>query len=81
MQIWIPTNPRGAERLAPGIIESQSDLYPRRLWGSPDKVSKIIINSSSSSSLSNFTNLPLYIFYNGGLLCICRTYPSDQSIL
>lgn len=43
MQIWIPTNPRGAERLAPGIIESQSDLYPRRLWGSPDKVSSIII--------------------------------------
>ncbi|XP_024047293.1 uncharacterized protein LOC18051204 [Citrus clementina] len=36
-KIWIPTNPRGAERLAPGIIESQSDLYPRRLWGSPDK--------------------------------------------
>ncbi|XAR51922.1 hypothetical protein NMG60_11006726 [Bertholletia excelsa] len=34
-KIWVPTNPRGAERLAPGIIESQSDLYLRRLWGLP----------------------------------------------
>ncbi|CAL5213526.1 unnamed protein product [Lathyrus oleraceus] len=34
-KIWIPTNPRGAERLPPRIIESQSDLYLRRLWGLP----------------------------------------------
>ncbi|KAI8542427.1 hypothetical protein RHMOL_Rhmol08G0137400 [Rhododendron molle] len=25
-QIWVPANPRGAERLAPGIIESESQL-------------------------------------------------------
>ncbi|XP_057982311.1 uncharacterized protein LOC131167523 [Malania oleifera] len=34
-KIWVPTNPRGAERLAPGIIESESDLFLRRLWGRP----------------------------------------------
>ncbi|XP_021299046.1 uncharacterized protein LOC110427774 [Herrania umbratica] len=36
-KIWIPTNPRGAERLPPDIIESESDLYPRRLWGQPSE--------------------------------------------
>nr|XP_009771349.1 PREDICTED: uncharacterized protein LOC104221902 [Nicotiana sylvestris]XP_009771350.1 PREDICTED: uncharacterized protein LOC104221902 [Nicotiana sylvestris]XP_009771351.1 PREDICTED: uncharacterized protein LOC104221902 [Nicotiana sylvestris] len=34
-KIWVPSNPRGAERLSPGIIASESDLYPRRLWGLP----------------------------------------------
>ncbi|CAI8618030.1 unnamed protein product [Vicia faba] len=34
-KIWIPTNPRGAERLPSRIIESQSDFYLRRLWGLP----------------------------------------------
>ncbi|KAL7232663.1 hypothetical protein ACSBR2_010637 [Camellia fascicularis] len=36
-KIWVPTNPRGAERLPPGIIESQSDFYLRRLWGLPSE--------------------------------------------
>lgn len=36
-EIWVPTNPRGAERLPPGIIESESDLYLRRLWGLPSE--------------------------------------------
>ncbi|XWS30416.1 hypothetical protein CRYUN_Cryun24cG0115800 [Craigia yunnanensis] len=36
-KIWIPTNPRGAERLPPGIIESESDFYLRRLWGQPSE--------------------------------------------
>ncbi|GMJ09383.1 hypothetical protein like AT3G27470 [Hibiscus trionum] len=36
-KIWIPTNPRGAERLPPGIITSESDLYLRRLWGQPSE--------------------------------------------
>ncbi|KAK0591315.1 hypothetical protein LWI29_038319 [Acer saccharum] len=36
-KIWIPTNPRGAERLPPDIIESQSDFYLRRLWGIPSE--------------------------------------------
>ncbi|MED6150491.1 hypothetical protein PIB30_072821 [Stylosanthes scabra] len=35
--IWVPTNPRGAERLPPGIINSQSDLFLRRLWGQPNE--------------------------------------------
>ncbi|KAL8471239.1 hypothetical protein ACS0TY_028775 [Phlomoides rotata] len=34
-KIWIPTNPRGAERLPPGVIAAESDLYSRRLWGLP----------------------------------------------
>ncbi|KAI8533585.1 hypothetical protein RHMOL_Rhmol10G0021600 [Rhododendron molle] len=36
-KIWVPTNPGGAERLAPGIIESESDFYLRRLWGLPNE--------------------------------------------
>ncbi|KAK3183666.1 hypothetical protein Dsin_030952 [Dipteronia sinensis] len=36
-KIWIPTNPRGAERLPPDIVESQSDFYLRRLWGIPSE--------------------------------------------
>ncbi|XP_022739340.1 uncharacterized protein LOC111291704 isoform X2 [Durio zibethinus] len=36
-KIWIPTNPRGAERLPPGIISSESDFYLRRLWGQPSE--------------------------------------------
>lgn len=38
MQIWVPTNPRGAERLPPGIVESESDFNLRRLWGMPSEV-------------------------------------------
>ncbi|OVA20589.1 Protein of unknown function DUF707 [Macleaya cordata] len=36
-KIWVPTNPRGAERLPPGIVTSESDLYLRRLWGNPNE--------------------------------------------
>ncbi|KAM5581795.1 hypothetical protein ABKV19_010829 [Rosa sericea] len=36
-KIWVPTNPPGAERLPPGIVESESDLYLRRLWGLPSE--------------------------------------------
>ncbi|KAM7269077.1 hypothetical protein ACFE04_024574 [Oxalis oulophora] len=34
-KIWVPSNPRGAERLPPGIVEAESDFYLRRLWGLP----------------------------------------------
>ncbi|KAK7260657.1 hypothetical protein RIF29_26896 [Crotalaria pallida] len=34
-KIWVPSNPRGAERLPPGIVNSQSDFYLHRLWGLP----------------------------------------------
>lgn len=37
-QIYVPTNPRGAELLPPGIVVPQSDLYLRRLWGDPSEV-------------------------------------------
>ncbi|KAM1712567.1 hypothetical protein ACFX12_023432 [Malus domestica] len=36
-KIWVPTNPRGAESLPPGIIASESDFYLRRLWGLPSE--------------------------------------------
>ncbi|KAJ4974805.1 hypothetical protein NE237_007979 [Protea cynaroides] len=35
--IWVPTNPRGAERVPPGIIVAESDFYLRRLWGNPSE--------------------------------------------
>ncbi|XP_060195573.1 uncharacterized protein LOC132624856 [Lycium barbarum] len=34
-EIWVPSNPRGAERIPPDFVASESDLYPRRLWGLP----------------------------------------------
>ncbi|CAL1391662.1 unnamed protein product [Linum trigynum] len=36
-KIWVNENPRGAERLPPGIVTSESDLFLRRLWGMPDE--------------------------------------------
>ncbi|MCH96582.1 hypothetical protein A2U01_0017569, partial [Trifolium medium] len=36
-KIWVPNNPRGAERLPPGIVNAQSDFYLRRLWGLPSE--------------------------------------------
>ncbi|KAA3489538.1 Trimethylguanosine synthase [Gossypium australe] len=35
--IYVPTNPRGAELLPPGIVVPESDLYLRRLWGEPSE--------------------------------------------
>ncbi|KAJ8443768.1 hypothetical protein Cgig2_029673 [Carnegiea gigantea] len=32
LQIWVTTNPRGAERLPPEIVVRESDFYLRRLW-------------------------------------------------
>ncbi|WMV28940.1 hypothetical protein MTR67_022325 [Solanum verrucosum] len=37
LKIWVPSNPRGAERLPPRIVASESDYYPRRLWGKPSE--------------------------------------------
>ncbi|OMO67426.1 hypothetical protein CCACVL1_20527 [Corchorus capsularis] len=36
-KIYVPTNPRGAELLPPGIVVSESDFYLRRLWGEPSE--------------------------------------------
>ncbi|KAL1565218.1 hypothetical protein AAHA92_07461 [Salvia divinorum] len=36
-KIWVPSNPKGVERLPPGIIASESDFYLRRLWGKPSE--------------------------------------------
>ncbi|XP_047962953.1 uncharacterized protein LOC125207594 [Salvia hispanica] len=36
-KIWVPSNPKGAEMLPPGIVASESDFYLRRLWGKPSE--------------------------------------------
>ncbi|KAJ8758887.1 hypothetical protein K2173_002666 [Erythroxylum novogranatense] len=36
-KIWVPSNPRGAEMLPPGIVAAESDFYLRRLWGNPSE--------------------------------------------
>ncbi|KAH9602993.1 hypothetical protein KSS87_003579 [Heliosperma pusillum] len=36
-KIYVPTNPRGAEMLPPGIVVPESDFYLRRLWGEPNE--------------------------------------------
>lgn len=55
MQIWVPSNPRGAETLPPKIVSSESDLYARRLWGNPSEVCipanyNVCMNSTLNSS-------------------------------
>ncbi|KVI05686.1 Protein of unknown function DUF707 [Cynara cardunculus var. scolymus] len=37
-KIFVSSNPRGAERLPPAIVASQSDFYPRRLFGRPSEI-------------------------------------------
>lgn len=37
-QIYVPSNPRGAESLPPGIVVPETDLFLRRLWGEPSEV-------------------------------------------
>ncbi|PWZ31970.1 hypothetical protein Zm00014a_036533 [Zea mays] len=36
-KVYVPTNPRGAESLAPGIVVPESDFHQHRLWGNPDE--------------------------------------------
>ncbi|OWM76121.1 hypothetical protein CDL15_Pgr009767 [Punica granatum] len=36
-KIWVSSNPRGAERLAPKIIAAESDFYLHKLWGNPSE--------------------------------------------
>lgn len=42
-QIYVPTNPHGAETLPPGIVVPESDFYLRRLWGLPSEVYSTMI--------------------------------------
>ncbi|XP_074581031.1 uncharacterized protein LOC141837555 isoform X1 [Curcuma longa] len=37
LKIYVPSNPRGAERLPPKILVPESDFYLRRLWGNPEE--------------------------------------------
>lgn len=36
-RIWVQSNPTGAEKLPPGIVQSASDFYLHRLWGDPEE--------------------------------------------
>lgn len=36
-KIYVPSNPRGAEMLPPGIVVPESDFYLRRFWGEPSE--------------------------------------------
>ncbi|XP_047316205.1 uncharacterized protein LOC124919883 isoform X2 [Impatiens glandulifera] len=36
-KIWVSENPKGAERLPPGIVVAETDYYLRRLWGKPSE--------------------------------------------
>ena len=38
LQIYVSTNPKGAERLPPGIVVPETDLYPRKSWGEHSEV-------------------------------------------
>uniref|UniRef100_A0A0E0KXL0 tRNA pseudouridine(55) synthase n=1 Tax=Oryza punctata TaxID=4537 RepID=A0A0E0KXL0_ORYPU len=37
LKIYVPTNPKGAERLAPAIVVPETDFHLRRLWGEPSE--------------------------------------------
>ncbi|CAI9093034.1 OLC1v1028435C1 [Oldenlandia corymbosa var. corymbosa] len=37
LKVWVPSNPRGAEKLPPHFVANESDLFPRRLWGKPSE--------------------------------------------
>lgn len=50
LQVWAPSNPRGAESLPPKIVVSESDLYARRLWGNPSEVCTCKLPSLNSSN-------------------------------
>eukprot|EP01018_Ginkgo_biloba_P025186 Gb_00631 [translate_table: standard] len=85
-KIYVPTNPRGAETLPPGIVVAETDLYLRRLWGKPSEdllfkqkylvtftvgfEQREIVNSAVSKFSENFTIL---LFHYDG-----RTSEWDQ---
>ncbi|KAL8188805.1 hypothetical protein R6Q57_029560 [Mikania cordata] len=52
-EIYVSTNPRGTERLPPAIIASESDFYPRKLYGRPSEVSISTVKSQLSVKISN----------------------------
>uniref|UniRef100_A0A0C9QS83 TSA: Wollemia nobilis Ref_Wollemi_Transcript_12272_1783 transcribed RNA sequence n=1 Tax=Wollemia nobilis TaxID=56998 RepID=A0A0C9QS83_9CONI len=85
-KIYVPTNPRGAETLPPGIVVPETDLYLRRLWGKPSEdvvfkqkylvtftvgfEQRDIVNAAVSKFSENFTIL---LFHYDG-----RTSEWDQ---
>ncbi|KAB5545235.1 hypothetical protein DKX38_013347 [Salix brachista] len=64
-KIWVPSNPRGAERLPPRIVAAESDLYLRRLWGNPnenEQTALLILNDSTVViQLMDLTSTPKYL--------------------
>ncbi|KAF9677867.1 hypothetical protein SADUNF_Sadunf08G0152400 [Salix dunnii] len=69
-KIWVPSNPRGAERLPPRIVAAESDFYLRRLWGNPNELCLlhneqtallILDDSAVVIQLMDLTSTPKYL--------------------
>lgn len=72
LQIWVPSNPRGAERLPPGIVASESDLYTRRLWGLPSEVCQFCMYAYWSTLLIlliTCQQLLVHVMWIDGIIC------------
>ena len=61
LQIYVPTNPRGAESLAPGIVVPESDFHQHRLWGNPDEVT-ILVCALVSYCIYFSSGMPFLLF-------------------
>jgi hypothetical protein len=80
-KIYVPTNPKGAERLPPGIVVSETDLYPRRLWGDPSEVgSCYCCNCSFCLQLKVFLD-PFHMIYIPKIYLFIRTLLASQGTL
>ncbi|KAK6155232.1 hypothetical protein DH2020_009480 [Rehmannia glutinosa] len=53
-KLWVPTNPRGAERLPPGVIVAESDFYTRRLWGLPSEMLANVVQLTENFTILLF---------------------------
>ena len=73
-QIYVPTNPRGAESLPPGIVVPQTDLFLRRLWGEPSEVCIVFICFVYVFAYSVIIAVRPRCFVIGILLCLTLCY-------
>ena len=70
LQIWVPSNPRGAERLPPGIVAAESDFYLRRLWGLPHEV--------CAQTIYIYSSLSFKYHHTSLVICLFRIWPANQ---
>ncbi|KAI8551372.1 hypothetical protein RHMOL_Rhmol06G0180800 [Rhododendron molle] len=64
--IWVPTNLGGAERLALGIIESESDFYLHSLWGLPNEMT----NKRDDNEVHKFVEIMAHVFSRDAWRCV-----------